>query len=31
VLLARERGDIILSSDPDDLRRLDPNCFVVEL
>lgn len=31
VILARERGDIIISSDPDDLHRLDPNCFVVNI
>jgi predicted nucleic acid-binding protein len=28
VLLARERGWIVLSSDPDDLRRIDPTLVI---
>jgi hypothetical protein len=31
VILARERGDIIVTSDPDDLKRLDPKSHVVPI
>jgi hypothetical protein len=31
VILARERGDHIVTSDPHDLRRLDPTCPIVPL
>jgi predicted nucleic acid-binding protein len=29
VILAKGRGDRIVTSDPQDLRRLDPNCRVI--
>ncbi len=29
VVLARERHDIIVTSDPDDLQRLDPKASIV--
>jgi hypothetical protein len=31
VILARERRDIIVTSDPDDLRRLDPKSSIVTI
>lgn len=31
VLLAKERGDSIVTSDPDDLRRLDPKSPIVPI
>src|SRR5438874_12330211 len=31
VILARERRDIIVTSDPDDLRRLDPKSPIVRI
>ena len=31
VILARERRDIIVTSDPDDLRRLDPKSPIVQI
>jgi predicted nucleic acid-binding protein len=31
VILARSRGDHIITSDPRDLRRLDPTCPVIPL
>jgi hypothetical protein len=31
VILARERHDVIVTSDPDDLRRLDPKCQIVRI
>ena len=31
VILARERGDRILTSDPQDLRRLDPTCPIIAI
>lgn len=31
VILARERGDPIVTSDPHDLRRLDPTCAVIPI
>jgi len=31
VILARERGDHIVTSDPDDLRRLDPACPIIPI
>ena len=31
VLIARERGDIIVTRDPDDLRRLDPKSSIVTI
>ena|SRR5437870_9336026 len=31
VILARERGDIIVTSDADDLRRLDPTSSIFQI
>ncbi|MBS1874308.1 MAG: PIN domain-containing protein [Acidobacteria bacterium] len=31
VILARERGDRVVTSDPHDLRRLDPTCPIIPL
>jgi hypothetical protein len=31
VILARERGDYIVTSDPQDLRRLDPACAIIPI
>jgi hypothetical protein len=31
VILARERGDRIVTSDPHDLRRLDPACTIIPI
>jgi len=31
VILARERRDVIVTSDPDDLRRLDPKSSLVQI
>ena len=31
VILARERRDVIVTSDPDDLRRLDPQSPIVQI
>jgi len=31
VILARERGDRIVTSDPYDLRRLDPTCPIIPI
>ena len=31
VILARERGDHIITSDPHDLRRLDPTCAIIPI
>src|SRR5215472_8139530 len=31
VILARERGDHIVTSDPHDLRRLDPACPIIPI
>jgi hypothetical protein len=31
VILARERGDYIVTSDPYDLRRLDPTCPIIPI
>ena len=31
VILARQRGDRIVTSDPRDLRRLDPSCPVIPI
>jgi len=31
VILARERGDHIVTSDPYDLRRLDPACTIIPI
>ena len=31
VILARQRGDRIVTSDPGDLRRLDPTCPIIPL
>jgi predicted nucleic acid-binding protein len=31
VILARERGDRIVTSDPGDLRRLDPTCPIIPI
>src|SRR5215472_2450792 len=31
VILARERGDPIVTSDPHDLRRLDPTCPIIPI
>jgi hypothetical protein len=31
VLVARERNDVIVTSDPDDLRRLDPKSPIVRI
>ena len=31
VILARERGDHIVTSDPYDLRRLDPTCPIIPI
>ena len=31
VILARERGDHIVTSDPHDLRRLDPTCAIIPI
>jgi len=31
VILARQRGDHIVTSDPRDLRRLDPNCPIIPI
>ena len=31
VILARQRGDRIVTSDPRDLRRLDPTCIIIPL
>ena len=31
VILARERGDHIVTSDPRDLRRLDPTCPIIPI
>ena len=31
VILARERGDRIVTSDPYDLRRLDPTCTIIPI
>jgi len=31
VILARQRGDQIITSDPRDLRRLDPTCPIIPI
>jgi len=31
VLLARARGQTIVTSDPDDMRRVDPSASLVEI
>ena len=31
VILARERRDLIITSDPHDLRRLDPTCPIISI
>ena len=31
VILARERGDRIVTSDPHDLRQLDPACIIIPI
>lgn len=31
VILARERGDHIVTSDPHDIRRLDPTCPIIPI
>ena len=31
VILARERGDHVVTSDPHDLRRLDPTCPIIPI
>jgi hypothetical protein len=31
ILTARRTGDLVLTSDPDDLRRLDPSIAVVRV
>lgn len=31
VILARERGDYVVTSDPQDIRRLDPACSIIPI